>query len=49
MRKGLVVNESVEESSNDIEDDLTEAEEVRDDIETAAYLLERAKESFTQL
>jgi hypothetical protein len=49
MTKGLVENESIETSSNDGEDDLRDAEEVRDDIEVTADRLERAKQTFTQL
>jgi len=49
MTKGLGKNEPVEKSSNVIEDDLTEAEEVKDDVLEIANLLEDAKRSFTRL
>jgi hypothetical protein len=48
LTKGLVENESVETNDN-VEDDLSDAEEVRDDIAEMAGLLERAKQLFTQL
>jgi len=38
-----------EKSSNVIEDDISEAEEVKDDTVVTANLLEHAKQSFTQL
>ena len=51
MTKGLIENESTEDSNNDnaVEGDLNDVEEVRDDIAVAASLLEHAKQSFTRL
>jgi hypothetical protein len=49
MTKGLAENESIEKSNDAVEDDLMDAEEVRDEIEITASLLEHAKQSFTQL
>ena len=49
MTKRSAENESIEKSSNTVEDDLSDAEEVRDEIEITASLLEHEKQSFTQL